>query len=35
MLFHKKTKKIINVIWIIAALIIIFSMIFAYLPFGK
>ena len=35
MLFHKKTKKALNVVWIILTILMILGMILLYTPFGS
>ena len=35
MLFHKKTRKALNVVWIILTILMILGMILLYTPFGR
>jgi len=35
MLFHKKNKKIIKVVWMVLCVIIILSMVMVYVPIGR
>jgi hypothetical protein len=35
MLFHKRTKKIINAFWLVVAILVMISMVLLYTPFWR